>query len=233
MSIRIVSYCCSCMNKLYHSFVLVGGVALLGTPAAQAQLAGAITGLIIGGISQSQNQFRGPGTIYRKGDFQQANGVWQRGRFYYDWQNLYIADPQSKDKKAPPQRCPIDSLRGFVFGTDTFCIVRRFTVPKTGEYVRSSFARRLYRAGSIQANEYVDYRPGLRDAKPYTLLCRADTTVVVPTSPQDARRVTAYTVRDYPALSAQVQQMKDFQPEDLQRVLGAYGRWQVFNARSK
>ncbi|OGX82743.1 hypothetical protein [Hymenobacter coccineus] len=221
------------MNKFYCSFALVGGAALLGAPAAQAQLAGAITGLIIGGVSKSQNQFRGPGMVYRKGDFQQANGVWQRGRFYYDWQNLYIADPQNKDKKAPPQRCAIDSLRGFAFGTDTFCIVRRFTVPKTGEYVRSSFARKMYRAGGIQVNEYVDYRTGLRDAKPYTLLCRPDTTVVVPTNPQDVRRVTAYMVQDYPALSAQVLQMKEFTPEDLPRVLGAYDRWKAFNARPK
>ena len=221
------------MNKRYSSFALIGGAALLGAPAAQAQLAGIITELIIGGVSKSQNHFRGPDMVYRKGTFQLANGTWQLGWFYYDWQNLYIADPESKSKKAPPQRCAVDSLRGFAFGTDTFCIVRRFTVPKTGEYVRSSFARRLYRAGGIQVNEYVDYRTGLRDAKLYTLLCRADTTVVVPTSPQDAQRVTAYTVRDYPALSAQVLQMKDFQPEDLQRVLGAYGRWQAFNARSK
>lgn len=196
-------------------------------------MAGAITGLIIGGVSKSQDQFRGPDAVYRKGTFQLANGTWKSGRFYYDWQNLYIADPQSKSKKAPPQRCAVDSLHGFAFGTDTFCIVRRFTVPKTGEYVRSSFARKMYRAGGIQVNEYVDYRTGLRDAKPYTLLCRADTTVVVPTSLQDVRRVTAYMVRDYPALSAQVLQMKEFAPEDLPRVLGAYDRWKAFNARSK
>ncbi|AMJ64619.1 hypothetical protein [Hymenobacter sp. PAMC 26628] len=219
------------MNKLYCSFALVGGAALLGAPAAQAQLAGAITGLIIGGVSKSQNQFRGPDAVYRKGTFQLANGTWQSGRFYYDWQNLYIADPQSK--KAPPQRCAVDSLRGFAFGTDTFCIVHRFTVPKTGEYIRSGFARKMYRAGNVQANDYTDYPVGLRYSKSYTLLCRPDTTVVVPTSPQDMQRVAAYLVRDYPALSTQVLQMKEFQPEDLQRVLGAYGRWQAFNARPK
>ena len=213
------------MNKFYYSFAPVGGAALLGAPAAQAQLAGAVTGLIIGGVSKSQNQFRGPGEFYRKGTFQLANGTWQSGRFYYDWQNLYIADPQSKSKKAPPQRCAIDSLRGFAFGTDTFCIVHRFTLPKTGEYIRSGFAQLLYRAGTSQVVEYTDYLTGLRSARTYSLLCRPDTTIVLPTNPQELRCVAAYAVRDHPAMSAQVLQIKEFQPEDLQRVLGAYGRW--------
>lgn len=221
------------MNKRYCSFALVGGAALLGAPAAQAQLAGAITGLVIGGVSKSQNQFRGPDAVYRKGTYQLANGTWQPGRFYYDLQNLYIADPQNKSKKAPPQRCPIDSLRGFAFGTDTFCIVRRFTVPRTGEYVRSGFARKAYRAGGIQVSEYTDYRTGLRNANLYVLLCRPDTTVVVPANPQDERRTVAYVVQDYPALSAQVLQMKEFAPEDLPRVLGIYDRWKAFGARPK
>lgn len=189
------------MNKLYCSFALVGGVALLGGAAAQAQLAGAITGLIIGGISKSQNQFRGPDMVYRKVTFQLSNGRWQSGRFYYDWQNLYIVDPQSNSKKAPPQRYAVDSLRGFAFGTDTFSTMRRFTVPKTGEYIRSGFAQKMYQAGSVQVSEYIDYPVGLRYSQSYILLCRTDTTVVVPTAPQDARRVAAYMVRDYPALS--------------------------------
>ncbi|TPG72405.1 hypothetical protein [Hymenobacter nivis] len=220
------------MNKFYCSLALIGGAALLGAPAAQAQAA-AITGLIISGIAKSQNQFRGPGEFYRKGTFQLANGTWQSGRFYYDWQNLYIADPQNKSKKAPPQRCAIDSLRGFAFGADTFCVVHRFTVPKTGEYIRSGFARKVYRAGNVQANEYTDYQVGLRYANPYTLLCRSDTTVVVPTKPQEMRRLAAYMVQGYPELAAEVLKIKEFQPEDLQRVLGIYSRWQEFNARPK
>ena len=176
-----------------------------GGTAAQAQLAGAITGVLVGGISKSQNQFRGPDAVYRKGTFQSSNGRWQLGRFYYDWQNLYIADLQSKSKKAPPQRCAVDSLRGLAFGTDIFCIVRRFTVLKTGEYIRSNFAWKMYQVRSVQVSEYIDYSVGLRYSQSYTLLCRTDTTVVVPITPQDARRVAAHMVRDYPALSIQVQ----------------------------
>ncbi|AWM34760.1 hypothetical protein [Hymenobacter nivis] len=221
------------MNKLYCSFALVGGAALLGAPAAQAQLAGAITGLIIGGVSKSQNQFRGPGEFYRKGTFQLANGTWQPGRFYYDWQNLYIADPQSKSKKAPPQRCAVDSLRGFAFGTDTFCIVHRFTVPKTGECVRSSFARRLYRAGAIQVVAYTDYLTGLRSARTYSLLCRPDTTIVLPTNPQELRRVLAFVVADSPSLLAQLQRVQGIQPEELKPFIETYGRWKAAPAAVK
>ncbi len=48
-----------------------------------------------------------------------------------------------------------------------------------------------------------------------------------------ARLYSLHLVPDYPVLAAQAQQMKGFQPDDVQRVLGACRHWKACSAAPK
>jgi|GEM_PF-1306026 len=167
-------------------------------------------------------------TSFRGGSYQLRHGDWQRGKLLYDAQNLSVSDADHKPQY--PLVYPADSVRAFVVGRDTFATVRELDVPRPAQHLRSAFVRQLYRRGGFQVGEYVAYLAAPSPAIAYTVLTRpGELPTVLPANNTLFRVALAKTLRDYQALSQQLELDPKIIPDQLPDLLTAYGRWKSAN----
>lgn len=172
-----------------------------------------------------------PPTSFKGGAYQlKKNSDWKRAKLLYDAQNLSVSDAAHKAEY--PLVYPADSVRAFYIGRDTFSVVREVDIPRPSQHLGSLFARNLYHRAGYEVVEYVAVMPAGQPPVVYTLLTRAgQAQAVLPPSNVQFRLALAKVLRDFPALSQQLELDPNIIPEQLPELLTAYSRWKATNGK--
>jgi hypothetical protein len=168
-----------------------------------------------------------PPTSFKGGAYQLKNSrEWKRAKLLYDAQNLSVNDADHKPQY--PLVFPADSVRAFFIGRDTFSVVREVDIPRPSQHLRTLFARNLYHRAGYEVAEYVAVMPAGQPPVVYTLLTQAGRPqAVLPPSNVQFRMTLAKVLRDFPALSQQLELDPNILPEQLPELLTAYSRWKA------
>lgn len=172
-----------------------------------------------------------PPSSFKGGAYQLKNSrEWKRAKLLYDAQSLSVSDADHKPQY--PLVYPADSVRAFFIGRDTFSVVREVDIPRPSQHLRSLFARNLYHRGGYEVVEYVAVMPAGQPPVVYTLLTQAgQPQAVLPPNNVLFRLTLAKVVRDFPALSQQLELDPHLLPEQLPELLMAYGKWKAANGK--
>jgi len=172
-----------------------------------------------------------PPTSFKGGGYQLKNSrEWKRAKLLYDAQNLSVSDADHKAQY--PLVLPADSVRAFYIGRDTFSVVREVDIPRPSQHLRSLFVRNLYHRAGYEVAEYVAVMPEGQPPVVYTLLSQAGRPqAVLPPNDLQFRLALAKVVRDFSALSQQLELDHNLLPEQLPELLTAYGRWKAANGK--
>jgi hypothetical protein len=172
-----------------------------------------------------------PPTSFKGGAYQLKNSrEWKRAKLLYDAQNLSVSDADHKPQY--PLVFPVDSVRAFFIGRDTFSVVREVDIPRPSQHLRSLFVRNLYHRAGFEVAEYVAVMPAGQPPVVYTLLTQAGRPpVVLPPNNILFRLTLAKVLRDFPALAQQLELDPTIPPEQLPELLTAYGNWKASNGK--
>jgi hypothetical protein len=168
-----------------------------------------------------------PPTSFKGGAYQLKNSSeWKHAKLLYDAQNLSVSDAEHKTQY--PLVFPADSVRAFFIGRDTFSVVREVDIPRPSQHLRSLFARNLYHRAGYEVAEYVAVMSGGQPPVVYTLLMQGGRPqAVLPPSNVQFRLALAKVLRDFTALSQQLELDPNILPAQLPELLTAYGRWKA------
>jgi hypothetical protein len=174
---------------------------------------------------------RVPPTSFKGGAYQLKNSRdWKRAKLLYDAQNLSVSDADHKPQY--PLVLPADSVRAFVIGRDTFSVVREVDIPQPNQHLRTLFVRNLYHRAGYEVAEYVVVMPAGQPPLVYTLLTQGGRPqAVLPPANVQFRLALAKALRDFPALSQQLELDPTIVPAQLPELLTAYGRWKAANGK--
>lgn len=203
----------SLMTKLYRFAALC---LVAGTAHAQAPTSPAV---------------HLPPTSFKSGAYLlNKDRDWKHAKLLYDAQNLSVSDAEHKQQY--PLVIPVDSVRAFYIGRDTFSVVRQVDIPRPSQHLSSLFARNLYHRAGYEIKEYVAVMPAGQSPVVYTLLTQGgQPQAVLPPSNIQFRLALAKVVRDFPALAQQLELDNNIMPEQLPELLMAYGRWKASNGK--
>lgn len=201
------------MTKLYR-FALLCLVA--GTARAQAPAAPSV---------------HLPPTSFKSGAYLlNRDRDWKHAKLLYDAQSLSVSDADHKPQY--PLVFPVDSVRAFFIGRDTFSVVRQVDIPRPTQHVPSLFARNLYHRAGYEVKEYVAVLPAGQPPVVYTLLTQGGRPLaVLPPNNIQFRLALSKVLRDFTALSQQLELDNNIMPEQLPELLTAYGRWKAANGK--
>lgn len=208
------------MTKLYYFAFL-----FLWAGAVLAQAPGAAPGVPAAPVVHL------PPTSFKGGAYQLKKGTeWKHAKLLYDAQNLSVSDADHKTQY--PLVLPVDSVRAFFIGRDTFSVVREVDIPRPSQHLSSLFARNLYHRAGYEVFEYVAVMPAGQPPVVYTLLTQAGRTqAVLPPGNIQFRLTLAKVLRDFTALSQQLELDHNIMPEQLPELLTAYGSWKAASGK--
>jgi hypothetical protein len=203
----------SLMTKLYSlaALLLMAGAAQAQAPAPPA-------------VHLPPTSFKSGAYLLNK------DRDWRHAKLLYDAQNLSVSDDDHKPQY--PLVLPVDSVRAFYIGRDTFSVVRQVDIPRPSQHFASLFARNLYHRAGYEVKEYVAIMPPGQPAVVYTLLTQAGRPqAVLPPSNMQFRLTLSKVLRDFPALAQQLELDPNILPEQLPQLLTAYGQWKATNGK--
>lgn len=187
--------------------------------ASQAQV-----GSVVPLLSAANMARRGTNPYFETGNYQLADGTWQRAKLLREEDNLVVMPPEKKD--GPRQEFPAEQVWLYTTATDTFRVVRNIVLPKLQSPVSAGFVRQLYRGGEFFLGNYVYFRNNTAVAHSYQLLTRRnEPAVVLPSKSSEFRQVMLTYVGDHPLLAKQLAKGL-LGPTDAKAILEWYVRWQ-------
>ncbi|WBO84800.1 hypothetical protein [Hymenobacter yonginensis] len=167
---------------------------------------------------------RGTNPYFERGNYQLADGTWQRARLLLEQDRLIVMSVDKKDDSR--QEFPAEQVRLYTVDTDTFRVVQAIVLPKDVGTVPAGFVRQLYRGGGFFLGDYMYFRSNTMVAHQYTVLQPAGMQpVVLPTRLQEFRKVMLTYVGDHPLLAKQLAK-GTLGPADTKAILESYVRWQ-------
>lgn len=200
-------------------------VVLLLTSGAAGRCYGQYLPII--GLFELANGARtGTPTKFQLGTYQLADGTWQKGKWLIQHDNLLVLDPVNKKKKA--EELSTEQLQQFVAGTDTFRVIRNFTIPTSAAPIAAGFGQQLYRGGSFLLARYVYFPEGATFFKSYDVLFHdSEAPGIVPTKQREFREFMLRYVSDHPRLPKQLAG-NALATKDAVQILNSYVLWRKF-----